>query len=293
MAPDSAFAAAFEHVAANLRSAGCVFAEDEARLLLSAFPSPADRGDAVLRRMSGIPLEHLLGWAGFCGLRIAVDPGVFVPRLRTGLLVREAVAALQTSLAPGTSRGRYDAGLPPVVVDLCCGSGAVGAAVAAAVGASSGGVTEPSFGVAGIELHAADVDPAAVSCARKNIVPVGGQVHQGDLFSALPAHLRGRVRVLAVNAPYVPTEAISTMPPEAREYESHAALDGGTDGLDFHRRLASEAPEWLEPGGCIIVETSGGQAARTAELLAAAGFSTRTVQSGELDGTVVVGSWPG
>ncbi|GGH98487.1 hypothetical protein GCM10007170_31140 [Arthrobacter liuii] len=164
---------------------------------------------------------------------------------------------------------------PPVVVDLCCGSGAVGAAI----------IRE----FPDVELHAADIDPAAVQCSRRNIESVGGHVHAGDLFEALPPALRGRVRVLTVNAPYVPTEAIGTMPPEARLYEPVVSLDGGPDGLDFHRRIAAEGIRWLASGGYLLIETSQRQVAGTSEILAAAGFAVRTAHSEELDGTVVVG----
>jgi release factor glutamine methyltransferase len=253
---------------ARLRAAGCVFAEDEAHLLLAAATNPAELLAFVQRRTAGHPLEHILGWAEFCGRRIAVDPGVFVPRRRTELLVNEAAALM------GAKRG--DLGRPPsVVVDLCCGSGAVGAALAWRVG--------------GIELHAADIDPAAVLCARRNIGPLGGYAHEGDLYQALPPRLLGRVGLLAVNAPYVPTEAISMMPPEAREHESRVALDGGRDGLSFHRRVAADASAWLAPGGCLLIETSARQARGTSSIVAAAGFDARTVHSEELDGTVVIG----
>jgi release factor glutamine methyltransferase len=251
-----------------LRSAGCVFAEDEARLLLSEAAGPAELAEWVGRRVAGMPLEYVVGWAGFCGLRIAVDPGVFVPRLRTELLVAEAVALLQDGAGSASPTG--------VLVDLCCGSGAVGVAIASQV--------------PGIELHAADVDPGAVTCARRNVERVGGQVYAGDLFAALPARLRGGVQVLVVNAPYVPTEAIRTMPPEARLYESRVSLDGGADGLDFHRRVAAGVLEWLAPGGHLIIETSEQQAAGTASLMSSAGLEVRTALSEELDGTVVVGT---
>ena len=125
---------------ARLRAAGCVFAEDEARLLRAAAGSPAELDALAARRVDGAPLEALLGWAEFCGLRIAVDPGVFVPRQRTAFLVAQAVRR---------------AGPGAVVVDLCCGTGAIGAAIAAAA--------------PGVEVHAADVDPAAVACARRNL----------------------------------------------------------------------------------------------------------------------------
>jgi release factor glutamine methyltransferase len=248
---------------ARLRAAGCVFAEDEAAVLLAATPDPLALEAMVARRVAGEPLETVLGWAEFCGLRVAVEPGVFVPRRRTGLLVDEAVASLR--------------GLPrPVVVDLCCGTGAVGVAVAAAVGP--------------VELHAADVDPVAVRCAARNLAAVGGRVHRGDLYGALPADLRGRVDLLAANAPYVPTGAIALMPPEARDHEPRTALDGGPDGVDLHRRVAAGARRWLAPGGVLLVETSRRQAPRTAAAVTAGGLAARVVHDRDRDATVVVGT---
>jgi release factor glutamine methyltransferase len=256
----------FDRVVSLLRSSGCVFAEEEARLLLDEDCSPSELSLNIRRRMEGVPLEHILGWADFAGRRIRVEPGVFVPRRRTELLVSEALALLADGARP----------MPPVVVDLCCGSGAVGAAI--------------MHRAPGVELHAADIEPTAVRCARLNVEPLGGHVHAGDLFEALPPALRRRVGVLAVNAPYVPTEAIRTMPPEARLYEPVASLDGGPDGLDFHRCIAAEALGWLAPGGHVLIETSQQQATDTSAILAAAGFAVKTVRAAELDGTVVVGS---
>jgi release factor glutamine methyltransferase len=252
-------------IVARLRAAGCVFAEDEARLLTAEATSPAALDDMVARRVAGLPLEQILGWAAFCGLRIAVEPGVFVPRRRTELLVHQAV-------------GLADAVAHPVVVDLCCGSGAVGLAIASAIKVA--------------ELHAADVDPAAVACARRNVRAVGGYVHQGDLYDALPPELRGRVDLMVANAPYVPTAAISTMPPEARDHELRVALDGGPDGRDVQRRVIAAAPGWLRPGGHLLIETSRQQAPATVADFARHGLRSRVVTSEELDGTVVVGSRP-
>ncbi|TDT81594.1 release factor glutamine methyltransferase [Arthrobacter sp. AG258] len=264
-AVDSHPTRAFDHIVTLLRSAGCVFAEEEARLLLSDASGPAELALNVQRRVEGVPLEYVLGWAEFAGRRIVVEPGVFVPRRRTELLVNHAVALLS-----GTSPA-----VAQVVVDLCCGSGAVGAAIL--------------YALPGVELHAADIDATAARCAMRNIGPLGGRVHRGDLFEALPSSLHGRVGLLAVNAPYVPTGAIRTMPPEARLYEPVASLDGGEDGLDFHRRVAAGSIEWLAPGGHLLIETSERQAAGTSAILAAAGFRTQTVRSEDLDATVVVG----
>jgi release factor glutamine methyltransferase len=246
-------------IVARLRACGSVFAEDEARLLMSAARSPAELADMVEQRAAGLPLEPIVGWAEFCGMRIAVEPGVFVPRRRTELLVQRA-----TSLAEPSA----------VVVELCCGSGAIGVALAAAAGP--------------IELHAVDVDPVAVRCARRNVEPVGGQVYQGDLYAPLPRQLRGRVDLLLANAPYVPTAAIQTMPPEARLHEPRITLDGGDDGLDVQRRLVSEAAAWLAPGGHLLVETSTCQASTSVQIMAAAGLQPEVVRSDDLDATVVV-----
>ncbi|MGI5158063.1 putative protein N(5)-glutamine methyltransferase [Microbispora sp. CA-102843] len=257
------FSPALPSIVARLRAAGCVFAEDEARLLVSAARTPAELDDMVDRRACGLPLEHVLGWAEFCGLRLVVDPGVFVPRPRSEFLVRQAAALAR----PGA-----------VVVDLCCGSGALGAALAAAVGP--------------IELHSVDVDPAAVRCARRNLATAGGRVYEGDLYAALPTALRGRVDVLVASPPYVPTGAIGLLPPEARVHEPQVALDGGADGLDLVRRVVAGADDWLTPDGHLLVETSESQARETADAVARAGLAARLTHDEELDATTVIGTRP-
>jgi len=220
--------------------------------MLQAAAADGDQLERMLaRRAAGEPLEQVLGWAEFCGLRIAVAPGVFVPRRRTELLVERAVQLLG-------HRKR------PVVVDLCCGTGAIGVAIADRLE---------------VELHATDLDPDAVACARQNATT--GEVHEGDLYDALPAGLRGRVDLLAVNAPYVPTDQIRLMPPEARLHEHHVALDGGADGLDLHRRAAGGAPAWLRPEGALLIETSQAQAERTAAACADAGLRPRILSQDE------------
>ncbi len=228
------------------------------------------------RRVAGLPLEHILGWAEFCGLRMAVDPGVFVPRRRTEFLVHQAAAVLEAWRRAQAQVPAAAGGPEPVIVDLCCGSGAVGAALAALAGPA--------------ELHCADIDAAAVACARRNALPWGGEVHSGDLYDPLPAELRGRVQVLVVNAPYVPSAEIETMPQEARVHEPRACLDGGTDGLDVQRRVAAGARQWLAPGGHVLIETSRRQAAQTAKILHRHGLAARVLRSEELGATVVAGT---
>lgn len=250
-------------VVSRLRTAGCVYAEDEARLILSAAESAADLDSMVRRRIGGLPLEQVLGWAEFCGLRVAVAPSVFVPRRRTEFLVAQAVDLL------GERSGS-------VAVDLCCGSGAVGAALLAAH--------------EGLEVYAADIDPAAVACARRNLAAVGGQVFEGDLYEPLPPSLQGRVDLLVANAPYVPTDSIGLLPAEARLYEPGIALDGGRDGLDILRRVIAGAPTWLAPGGHLLVESSEEQAAELVDAIRRSELQPRAASSAELGACVVIGT---
>lgn len=140
-----------------------------------------------------------------------------------------------------------------------------------------------------VELHAADLDPAAVACARRNVEPAGGRVYLGDLFGALPDGLRGRVGILICNAPYVPSGAIAFLPAEARDYESLVALDGGMDGLTVLRRAAAGAPSWLAPGGALLVETSDRQAAEMAGVMVAAGLRPVVHTDEDTAATVVTG----
>ena len=248
-------------IVSRLRAAGCVFAEDEARLLIAGAPNAADLDALVERRVTGEPLEYVLGFAEFCGLRIAVEPGVFVPRRRSEFLVTHAARGVESGA---------------VVVDMCCGSGAIGVALAARLELA--------------ELHAVDIDPVAVRCARRNIVAAGGQVYEGDLYEPLPITLRGRVDVLVANAPYVPTDEIELLPAEAWLHEARIALDGGADGLDIQRRVSAGASQWLAPGGRLLIETSERQAPDALEMVARAGLTSSLNSSEAFDATVVIGS---
>lgn len=215
----------------------------------------------VSDRVAGRPLEYIVGWVAFGGLRIHITDGVFVPRSRTHLLATQA-AAFTTDDA--------------VFVEMCCGAAAVAAAV--------------SDRVPTAQIVACDIDPFATACARRNLA--SAQVFTGDLFDALPDTLRGRVDVIAANAPYVPTDAIATMPREARQYEPVATLDGGQDGLDIARRIVAGAPEWLGPGGHLLIETSTRQAETLCAAMAQGGFDARTVTDEENGGTVAVATLP-
>lgn len=239
-----------------------MFAAEEARLIVEEFSDTALE-TAVAQRVQGVPLEQILGWAEFCDRRIVVEPGVFVPRRRSKLLVD--VVVVQD---------------PSRVLDMCCGSGAIGAVIKSAL--------------QNADVHASDIDAAAVHCARRNLEPLGGHVHCSDMYSALPEQLRGTFEVIVANAPYVPTDAIASMPPEARDHEPRSALDGGVDGLALQRRVAGEARDWLAPDGCIVIETSRGQAAATSNIVESAGFVAEIERSDDLGGTAVIGRsrWP-
>ncbi|MEU0542882.1 methyltransferase [Nocardia sp. NPDC005978] len=305
----------------RLRTAGCVFAEDEAVLLLAAASDPAHLETLVAQRVAGSPLEHLLGWAEFRGLRVVVGPHVFVPRQRTAFLVEQAVAltldlverrtretaaepsqlterdwaAMQRKMSRGAAPIHSDDDtLPtlcrfeeatyanPVVVDMCCGSGALGLSLA---------VDLAAHGVRA-ELTATDIEPHAVEYARRNLATHDFPVYRGDLFEPLPADLAGRVDILLANTPYVPSAEIATMPPEARDHEPRVTLDGGPDGLDLLRRIAAAAPHWLAPGGHLLVEESDAQADPAAAIMRAAGLSARVAEDEERGATVVIGTRP-
>jgi len=245
----------YAETVAALRAAGCVYAEDEAELLLEA---DGDLDSLVARRAAGEPLEWVLGWAEFADLRIEVRPGVFVPRRRTELLAAEAIARLRPAA---------------VAVELCCGAGPIAAVV----------LEEVPF----VEVHAADIDPVAVACARDNLP--NGNVHQGDLFAALPVDLRGRIDVLVANTPYVPTDEVALMPPEARDHEPRHTLDGGPDGLALLRRISAQARDWLVPGGHLLIEVSERQLPLAMGVFEADGLVASSSSDSELGATVVIG----
>ena len=244
----------------RLRAAGCVFAEDETAVLEKAAPDDASLAAMVARRALGEPLEQVVGYADFCGVTVRLRKGVFVPRVRSELLVRTAVAEILRK--PGK----------PLVVDLCCGSGALGLAV--------------RHQVPGIDLHAADLDPEAVACARDNL---GMNVYPGDLFDALPPALRGRITVLLANVPYVATRHIPFLPAEAKDHEPHTALDGGDDGLDVFRAVLGPAAHWLAPGGILLSEITEAQAAPAVAATGEAGLDADVIYDEDLEARVVRG----
>lgn len=209
-----------------LRRAGCVFADDEAALLREHAADATELDTLCARRVAGVPIEHLVGWVQFGELRLSVGPGVFVPRQRSLLLARTAIAAA------GARRS-------PTVLEAFCGVAPIAASVAAAV--------------PGVELHVVDADDTALGFARRNL-PGGTGIHLGAGLVPLPAALRGRLDVIAAVPPYVPESALGLLAPEARDHEPRGALLGGPDGLDHITALIADAGRWLAVGGELLIE---------------------------------------
>jgi release factor glutamine methyltransferase len=205
-----------DDVVERLRAGGSVFAEDEARLL-------GGDEEMIARRIAGERLEHILGRVEFCGLRLEVDPGVFIPRPQTEALAEQA-AALR----------------PAVALDLFAGCGAIACVVKARNPAA--------------RVVAAELDPAALACARRNGERFSVEVVAADVDDGVPSELEGRVDVLTANVPYVPTAELRYVPHDG---EPESALDGGADGLDWLRRVKEIAPRWLRPGGVLLYEQPG------------------------------------
>jgi release factor glutamine methyltransferase len=224
-------------VARRLSVAGCVASVEEATELVRAAAGDPEHLEAMVRRReAGEPFAWITGHMTFCGQRIVVDPGVFVPRPQTEELARRAAAALP----PG---GR--------AADLCAGSGAVAAHL---------GSTVP-----GARVVAVDIDPVAVACAARN----GVAAVRGDVGAPLRS---GRFDVVTAVAPYVPTDALRLLPSDVQRHEPRLALDGGLGGLEVVDRVVTDAARLLGPGGSVLLEVGGSQAGSVTALLGGAGF---------------------
>ncbi|MBL9175366.1 MAG: peptide chain release factor N(5)-glutamine methyltransferase [Verrucomicrobiales bacterium] len=216
--------------------------------------------DLVRRRGRREPLQHLTGTTGFLNLNLQVTPEVLVPRPETEVLAQLAIQNLKEAPPDRV----------PVALDFGTGSGCLAIALAQAVPES--------------EVHALDISQGALAVARRNAVSngTGGiQFHEGDGFAALEGRvpvLRRRFSLVVTNPPYIPTSEIATLEPEVRDYDPRIALDGGSDGLAFYRRLALEAADWLRPGGKLMAEFGDGQASALKELFEGAGWMTEVVE---------------
>lgn len=267
VAAESTVPALLRDGAAALARAGIETARPEAEWLLAALLGvervalhlePARRLSAaeaarfrelVQRRAAREPLQYLLGWEDFHGLRLAVSPEVLVPRPETEGLVEWAVEALAGRAAPA-------------IADLGTGSGAIACALARAI---------PDAEVLAVEVAA-----GALVVASRNVRELGlaGRVRllAGDLFAPLGS-LRASLDLVVANPPYLPSAVIPSLPPEVSRHEPRAALDGGPDGLGVLRRIVAGAPAVLRPGGWLLLEIGEDQAGPLASLMAAEGFS--------------------
>lgn len=234
-------------VAERLRLAGCVAAEDEADVMVRAAPRPDVLDSWIARREQGEPLAWIVGSTVFCGHRLNVAPGVYVPRWQS-----EELAVRAAALLP--DRGR--------ALDLCTGAGAIAIHLAASV--------------ADAVVVATDLDPAAVACARSN----GVAAIVADLAGPLGDDT---FDVVTVVAPYVPADQLDLLPPDVRRYEPVLALDGGIDGLDLVRRATRAAARVLRPGGWLLAEIGGDQLAALGPALPAHGFVETAVWYDEDD----------
>jgi release factor glutamine methyltransferase len=236
-------------LAAQLSSAGFVAPEEEAAELLAR--AAGDRAllrSLVTRRLTGEPLAWITGRTLFCDLEIRVDHGVYVPRWHSEALARRAIECLPAA---------------GVAIDLCTGSGAIAMALA---------VAHP-----GARVVASDIDEGAVSCARAN----GVEAYQGDLFAPLPVELAGIVDVVVAVVPYVPTPALSLLQRDTLTFESAVPYDGGPDGTDILRRVLTDAPHFLRPGGSVLLELGGEQADALRHDVARLGYVDVTVSVDE------------
>jgi release factor glutamine methyltransferase len=183
--------------------------------------------ELLARRAEREPLQHLTGTAAFRHVELRVGPGVFVPRPETELLAGWAI-----------DRAR-EAAATPVVVDLCCGSGAIALSVAEEV--------------PGAQVHAVELDPSAHEWAQANLAGTGVDLRLGDMADSLP-DLDGTVDVVVCNPPYIPLDAWASVAPEARDHDPALALWSGDDGLDAMRVLEVTARRLLRPGGWVGAE---------------------------------------
>lgn len=197
---------------------------------------------SIERRAAGEPLQHVTGEMPFRHLVLRVEPGVFIPRPETEVLVD---AVLEAISAVGE----------PLVVDLCTGSGAIAVSLA--------------HEHRGARVWASDVSERAVEAARRNALYANVidrvQMFQGDLFTPIPEDLAGRLVAVVSNPPYIPTGDLPDLPNEVLDFEPKTALDGGADGLDVARKIAVQSVDWLAPGGFLAIEVDEARAGALAE----------------------------
>lgn len=213
----------------------------------------------VERREKREPLQHLLGTAEFCGRVFTVNRHVLIPRPETELLAQLAVGLGRT------------AGLSPRILDFGTGSGCLAVTLA--------------LDLPGAEVHAVDISAEALTVAQANAATLGAadkvRFHLGDGFKALPPDLR--FDLIVTNPPYIPSAEVQTLQPEVRDFDPMLALDGGADGLDFYRRLAEEASDWMVAGGQLLAEFGEGQGPDLRRIFEQAGWTVESILPDDTD----------
>ncbi|MCC6495167.1 MAG: peptide chain release factor N(5)-glutamine methyltransferase [Propionibacteriaceae bacterium] len=232
--------------------------EPSGLLLLGPVPEAVAAGyeHLLARREAGEPVQYLTGRAFFRTVELAVAPGVFIPRPETEVMTGWAIQRLD------------GLGEAPVVVELCAGSGAISAAIAA---------ERP-----GCRQYAVELSPEAARAAETNLAGTGVTLVEGDMAAAFP-ELDGRVDLVIANPPYIPLEAWEGVAEDVRTHEPAVALFSGPDGLDALKVVARTAARMLRPGGLVCAEHAEVQSASVVGVFAATGAFTRVVDNPDLN----------
>ncbi len=227
-------------------------------LLLAAVPTAveADYRQLLVRREAGEPVQYLTGRAYFRTVELAVAPGVFIPRPETEVMTGWAIQRLGTL------------GEHPVVVELCAGSGAISAAIAA---------ERP-----GCRQYAVELSPEAARAAETNLAGTGVALAEGDMAEAF-TELDGRVDLVIANPPYIPLDAWEGVAEDVRTHEPALALFSGPDGLDALKVVARAAARLLRPGGLVCAEHAEVQSASAVRVFTATGAFTQVVDNVDLN----------
>ena len=221
------------------------------------------------KRLAGEPLQYITGEQYFMGHRFAVNPSVLIPRPETELLTEKAIEHIN---ACSETSGSSDLN----VLDLCTGSGAIAVSIAKAC---------PD-----VRITASDISDQALSIAKKNALELGVSNRidfvKSDLFAAFrpdgcSLHSQDTNKLdfdlIITNPPYIKTGDLAGLQREVKDHEPLSALDGGSDGLEYYRRIAADAPDCLRGDGILLSEIGADQAEEVAGIFKAAGFSDVTI----------------
>ncbi|MBQ8165270.1 MAG: peptide chain release factor N(5)-glutamine methyltransferase [Clostridia bacterium] len=200
---------------------------------------------------NGIPLQHILGYTEFMGIKFNVNENVLIPRPDTEILVTEAIKCAEKIQEQ------------PKILDMCTGSGCIAIAL--------------SHFLKNAEIHASDISEKALATAKRNAAEQPGNTeitfHSGSFFVPFAAKVNctssenSKFDIIVSNPPYIPTDDIKELSVNVRLHEPMSALDGGADGLSAYREIISEAPLYLNKNGMILFEVGVGQADDVRKLL--------------------------